>query len=75
MRVGQFNEQNTGTMTAVALPNLPTLAGPSRRHRAGKGVAGLISLRVNPAHKCSPLIVLSGDGRKLFHTIETREDA
>jgi DNA-binding MarR family transcriptional regulator len=37
------------------------------------GDAGLIDLKVNPAHKRSPLIVLSADGRKLFRVIEKRE--
>ncbi len=37
------------------------------------GAAGLIDLEPNPAHKRSPLIVLSEEGRQLFARIEARE--
>ena len=50
-------------MRAVALLHLPTLACSGRLRQIGKAVAGLINLKPNPAHKRSPLIVLSADGR------------
>ena len=37
------------------------------------GAAGLVDLQPNPAHKRSPLVVLSDEGRRLFGEIERRE--
>jgi len=61
------------------VPDMARARNVSRQHIQkivdGLGEAGLIDLKANPAHKRSPLIVLSADGRKLFRTIEKREVA
>ena len=61
------------------VPDMARARNVSRQHIQkivdGLGEAGLIDLKANPAHKRSPLIVLSADGRKLFKIIEKREAA
>jgi DNA-binding MarR family transcriptional regulator len=59
------------------VPDMARARNVSRQHIQkivdNLGEAGLIDLQANPAHKRSPLVVLSADGRKLFRTIEKRE--
>ncbi|HSG94907.1 MAG TPA: MarR family transcriptional regulator, partial [Afifellaceae bacterium] len=61
------------------VPDMARARNVSRQHIQkivdALGEAGLIDLTANPAHKRSPLIVLSADGRKLFAIIEKRETA
>ncbi len=61
------------------VPDMARARNVSRQHIQkivdGLGKADLIDLKANPAHKRSPLIVLSTDGRKLFRAIEKREIA
>jgi DNA-binding MarR family transcriptional regulator len=61
------------------VPDTARARNVSRQHIQkivdGLGEAGLIDLKANPAHKRSPLIVLSAKGRELFRTIEKREIA
>ena len=61
------------------VPDMARARNVSRQHIQkivdGLGEVGLIDLNANPAHKRSPLIVLSADGRKQFKIIEKREAA
>jgi DNA-binding MarR family transcriptional regulator len=61
------------------VPDMARARNVSRQHIQkivdGLGEAGLIDMKANPAHKRSPLIVLSAEGRKLFAIIEKREVA
>ncbi len=61
------------------VPDMARARNVSRQHIQkivdGLGEAGLIDMKANPAHKRSPLIVLSAEGRTLFAIIEKREVA
>ena len=61
------------------VPDMARARNVSRQHIQkivdGLGEVNLIDLKANPAHKRSPLIMLSANGRKLFKTIEKREIA
>ena len=61
------------------VPDMARARNVSRQHIQkivdDLGEADLIDLKANPAHKRSPLIVLSAKGGKLFKIIEKREAA